>query len=103
LQVTEGPDAGKLCLLDFGLVAQIPVQDREAMVSATIHLANRDWDALIDDFIALEFLPQGADRCVCSCERDRGQGQGEVQHRRVAWEHGDWHASLPSLAPPAGA
>lgn len=36
--------------------------DREAMVSATIHLANRDWDALIDDFVLLGFLPRGCDR-----------------------------------------
>ena len=61
-QVTEGPDAGKLALLDFGLVAEVPRADREAMVSATIHLGNRDWDALITDFIALGFLPVGSDR-----------------------------------------
>jgi predicted unusual protein kinase regulating ubiquinone biosynthesis (AarF/ABC1/UbiB family) len=47
LLVTEGPDAGKLALLDFGLVAEIPVEDREAMVSATIHLANKDWCASV--------------------------------------------------------
>ena len=41
LKVTEGPNAGKLVLLDFGLVAEIPSADREAMVSAVIHLANR--------------------------------------------------------------
>lgn len=62
LQVTEGPDAGKLALLDFGLVAEIPAQDRAAMVSATIHLANRNWSALVDDFIDLEFLPTDANR-----------------------------------------
>ena len=62
LKVTEGPDAGKLALLDFGLVAEIPAPDRAAMVSATIHLANRDWGALVDDFIALGFLPAGCDR-----------------------------------------
>lgn len=38
--MTEGPDAGKLALLDFGLVAEIPPQDRAAMVSATIHLVS---------------------------------------------------------------
>ncbi len=62
MQVTEGPNAGKLALLDFGLVAEVPAADREAMVSATIHLGNRDWNALIDDFIALGFLPGGSDR-----------------------------------------
>ncbi len=60
--MTEGPHAGKLALLDFGLVAEIPEADREAMVSATIHLANRDWNGLIDDFIALQFLPASSDR-----------------------------------------
>eukprot|EP00878_Enallax_costatus_P022842 GHUV01024272.1.p1 GENE.GHUV01024272.1~~GHUV01024272.1.p1 ORF type:complete len:684 (+),score=139.67 GHUV01024272.1:232-2283(+) len=64
LKVTEGPHAGKLALLDFGLVAEIPAQDRAAMVSATIHLANRNWAALVDDFIDLEFLPPDANRAV---------------------------------------
>eukprot|EP00955_Chlamydomonas_euryale_P017467 186759-Chlamydomonas_euryale.AAC.1 len=32
------------------------------MVSATIHLANRDWDALIGDFVSLGFLPSDCDR-----------------------------------------
>ena len=36
--------------------------DREAMVSATIHLANRDWDGLVGDFVALGFLPPNCDR-----------------------------------------
>jgi hypothetical protein len=44
LCVTEGPYEGKLALLDFGLVAEVPPADRAAMVSATIHLANRDWN-----------------------------------------------------------
>lgn len=61
-QVTEGPHAGKLALIDFGLVSELPASDREAMVSATIHLGNRDWNALITDFIALGFLPADADR-----------------------------------------
>jgi predicted unusual protein kinase regulating ubiquinone biosynthesis (AarF/ABC1/UbiB family) len=38
-QVTEGPDAGKLALLDFGLVAEIPAQDRAAMVRGQLHTA----------------------------------------------------------------
>jgi hypothetical protein len=33
-------------------------------VSATIHLANRNWAALVDDFIDLEFLPADANRCA---------------------------------------
>lgn len=74
LKVTEGPHAGKLALIDFGLVAEIPQADREAMVSATIHLANRDWDALIDDFVMLGFLPRGCDRGLIIPVMDRVLG-----------------------------
>lgn len=71
LRVSEGPHKGKLALLDFGLVAEIPAPDREAMVSAVIHLANKDWDALIDDFISLNFLPQNCDRALIIPVMDR--------------------------------
>ncbi|GLI63329.1 hypothetical protein VaNZ11_006246 [Volvox africanus] len=71
LKVTEGPHAGKLALLDFGLVAEIPQRDRQAMVSATIHLANRDWSALIDDFVELGFLPPNPDRALIIPVMDR--------------------------------
>ncbi|GIL78183.1 hypothetical protein Vretifemale_7622 [Volvox reticuliferus] len=71
LKVTEGPHAGKLALLDFGLVAEIPQRDRQAMVSATIHLANRDWSALIDDFVELGFLPPDPDRALIIPVMDR--------------------------------
>lgn len=71
LKVTAGPHAGKLCLLDFGLVAEVPQRDRDSMVSATIHLANRDWPSLIDDFVALDFLPPDCDRGVIIPVMDR--------------------------------
>lgn len=41
------------------------------MVSATIHLANRDWDSLVDDFVALGFLPASIDRGVVIPVMDR--------------------------------
>eukprot|EP00913_Durusdinium_trenchii_P006886 g6477.t1 len=40
LKITEGDDAGKLCLLDFGLVAQVPRKDRDIIVSAVVHLGS---------------------------------------------------------------
>ena len=55
--MTEGPHAGRLALIDFGLVAEVPAPDRSAMLSGTIHLANGAWDDLITDFIALGALP----------------------------------------------
>ena len=43
-----------LALIDFGLIARVREEDRDAMVSALVHLANRDYGKLIDDFIGLE-------------------------------------------------
>jgi len=59
----DDPRDGMLCILDWGLTATIESADeRAAMVSAVIHLSNRDWPALVGDFEALGFLPVGCDR-----------------------------------------
>eukprot|EP00929_Paragymnodinium_shiwhaense_P005316 TRINITY_DN10708_c0_g1_i1.p1 TRINITY_DN10708_c0_g1~~TRINITY_DN10708_c0_g1_i1.p1 ORF type:complete len:857 (+),score=157.37 TRINITY_DN10708_c0_g1_i1:101-2671(+) len=62
LKVVSGPDEGKLCLLDFGLVAQVPEDARDIIVTAVVHLGTQNWDAFIDDFIALGFLTPEIDR-----------------------------------------
>eukprot|EP00448_Togula_jolla_P013946 CAMPEP_0170579030 /NCGR_PEP_ID=MMETSP0224-20130122/5770_1 /TAXON_ID=285029 /ORGANISM="Togula jolla, Strain CCCM 725" /LENGTH=846 /DNA_ID=CAMNT_0010902035 /DNA_START=10 /DNA_END=2550 /DNA_ORIENTATION=- len=62
LKITEGPDEGKLCLLDFGLVAQVPKTDRDVIVGSVIHLGTQNWEGLIDDFIVLGFLTKDVDR-----------------------------------------
>jgi len=64
LYVNSGPDEGKLVLLDFGLVAQIPEEDRDNIVTAVIHLGTQNWDGLIDDLVALRFLAKDCDRAV---------------------------------------
>lgn len=48
---------GKLVILDFGLMAEIQRPQMDRMVASIIHLANRDFEAVVDDFIALDFLP----------------------------------------------
>lgn len=53
-----------MALIDFGLVASIAQKDMDTMVSALIHLANRDYGSLVDDFIALGILPEDCDRPV---------------------------------------
>ncbi len=52
----------RMALIDFGLVASIRQDDMDSMVSAIIHLANRDYPSLVDDFIrqASELLILGA-------------------------------------------
>lgn len=55
-------DSGQLCIIDFGLMAEIEKREMDAMVSAIVHLANRDWPNVIDDFVALKFLPEDIDK-----------------------------------------
>jgi aarF domain-containing kinase len=55
LLVTED---GVLCLLDFGLCAEVDSKSREAMTKAIVHLLCRDFDSLIHlDTKELGFLP----------------------------------------------
>jgi len=52
----------KLALIDFGLVAQVRQEDMDSMVSAIVHLANKDYASLVDDFISLKILPDDCNR-----------------------------------------
>uniref|UniRef100_A0A7S4L0S1 Protein kinase domain-containing protein n=1 Tax=Guillardia theta TaxID=55529 RepID=A0A7S4L0S1_GUITH len=53
---------GKIALIDFGLVACLQQEDMDQIVNAIIHLANKDYPALVDDFISLGILPPDCDR-----------------------------------------
>jgi aarF domain-containing kinase len=53
---------GTLCLLDFGLCADIDAQTRMAMTAAIVHLLSGDFDTLISqDAKTLGFLPSNFD------------------------------------------
>lgn len=55
---------GKLALLDCGLMASIEQEDMDTMVSSVIHLSNKDYKSLVDDFIKLEILPADCNRAI---------------------------------------
>ena len=54
----------KLVLIDCGLMASIEETDRDNMISAVIHLANKNYAALVDDFIKLKILPADSNRAT---------------------------------------
>ena len=54
----------RLALIDCGLMASIDETDRDNMISAVIHLANKDYASLVDDFIKLKILPADANRAT---------------------------------------
>ncbi len=47
---------GKLCYLDFGMMSEVNDQSRTGLIQAVVHLANRNFDKLSEDFVKLGFL-----------------------------------------------
>ncbi|ERN15735.1 hypothetical protein AMTR_s00039p00053980 [Amborella trichopoda] len=54
------PD-GKLAILDFGLVTKLTDDKKYGMIEAIAHLIHRDYDAIVKDFVKLDFIPEGVD------------------------------------------
>lgn len=54
------PD-GKLAYLDFGMMSQIQPAQRYGLIEAIVHLVNRDFEALAQDYVKLEFLTPDTD------------------------------------------
>lgn len=57
-------DGAVVALIDCGLMAEIDSTDRDNMISAVIHLANKDYASLVDDFIKLKILPEDSNRAA---------------------------------------
>ena len=57
-------EGNELAIIDCGLVANIGEEDRDYMISAVIHLANKDYASLVDDFIRLKILPADSNRAA---------------------------------------
>mmetsp|Transcript_14872 Transcript_14872/g.26710 ORF Transcript_14872/g.26710 Transcript_14872/m.26710 type:complete len:440 (-) Transcript_14872:310-1629(-) len=60
----DDPSKGRLCLLDCGLMASVEQEDMDTFVSAIIHLSNKDYKSLVDDFISLGILPADCNRSL---------------------------------------
>ena len=52
---------GKLAILDFGLMTEVTENQKYGMVEAIVHLLNRDYSEIGQDFINLGFIPEGTD------------------------------------------
>ncbi|BAZ11706.1 ABC-1 domain-containing protein [Calothrix sp. NIES-4071] len=52
---------GKLAYLDFGMMSYIQPYQRYALINALVHVVNRDFTALVQDYIDLDFLPPDVD------------------------------------------
>jgi len=54
------PD-GRLAVLDFGLMTEVDDEIKYGMIEAISHLIHRDYEAIVQDFVTLQFIPQGTD------------------------------------------
>lgn len=52
---------GRLAYLDFGMMSTIKPYQRYGLIEAIVHLVNRDYEALGDDYIKLDFLTPDTD------------------------------------------
>ncbi len=49
---------GRLCYLDFGMMSEVSRQSRTGLIQAVVHLVNRNFDKLSEDFVKLGFLAE---------------------------------------------
>jgi hypothetical protein len=54
------PD-GKLAYLDFGMMSEVKPYQRYGLIQAVVHLVNRDFESLAEDYVKLEFLSPDTD------------------------------------------
>ncbi|AOY79557.1 AarF/ABC1/UbiB kinase family protein [Moorena producens JHB] len=52
---------GKLAYIDFGMMSQVKKYQRYGLVEAVVHLVNRDFPGLANDYVKLEFLTPETD------------------------------------------
>ena len=47
---------GRLCYLDFGMMSEVSRDSRSGLIQAVVHLVNKNFDKLSQDFVKLGFL-----------------------------------------------
>lgn len=52
---------GKLAYLDFGMMSEIQPPQRYGLIEAIVHVVNRDFEALANDYVKLDFLSPDTD------------------------------------------
>ncbi len=52
---------GKLAYLDFGMMSEMKPYQRYGLIEAIVHLVNRDFEGLANDYVKLEFLTPDVD------------------------------------------
>eukprot|EP00310_Coccolithus_braarudii_P012979 CAMPEP_0183344758 /NCGR_PEP_ID=MMETSP0164_2-20130417/10350_1 /TAXON_ID=221442 /ORGANISM="Coccolithus pelagicus ssp braarudi, Strain PLY182g" /LENGTH=782 /DNA_ID=CAMNT_0025515807 /DNA_START=212 /DNA_END=2560 /DNA_ORIENTATION=- len=102
----RSPD-GKLVILDFGLMTKITDNQKYGMIEAIAHLIHRDYERIGDDFVNLEFIPQGVDTAPIVPALARvfdaalaGGGAKSINFQELAADLADITFKFPFRIPP---
>jgi len=52
---------GRLAYLDFGMMSEVKEHQRYGLIEAVVHLVNREYESLAQDYVKLEFLTPDTD------------------------------------------
>jgi ubiquinone biosynthesis protein len=52
---------GRVCFMDFGIVGRVSEETKETLAETFVALLKRDYDALVDNYIELGYLPEDTD------------------------------------------
>ncbi|MEO1067841.1 MAG: AarF/ABC1/UbiB kinase family protein, partial [Cyanobacteria bacterium J06638_6] len=52
---------GRLAYLDFGMMSEVKPYQRYGLIEAVVHMVNRDFEGLANDYVKLEFLTPDTD------------------------------------------
>jgi predicted unusual protein kinase regulating ubiquinone biosynthesis (AarF/ABC1/UbiB family) len=95
-------------IIDYGLMATIEKEEMDAMVRAIIDLANRRYDAVVRDFIALKFLEPDVDKVAVEAvlgaildQALEGGGAKSINFQTLSDELASVTFDFPFRIPPA--
>ena len=88
------PD-GRIGIFDFGMVGKLSNELKQHMVNALMHVIQRDYRALIDDFVGMGFLSAEVDRESLFAdlspiiEARFAEGMTKVRFRKMLFDFSD--------------
>jgi len=86
---------GRIGIFDFGMVGRLSDELKQHLVNALVHVVQREYRALVDDFVGMGFLDAAADRVALTAELTPiiesrfSEGMTKVRFRKMLFDFSD--------------
>lgn len=96
---------GRIGVFDFGMVGKLSSELKMHLVNALIHVTQRDYRALVDDFVGMGFLTDDVDRdALCAdltpiLDTRFSEGMNKVRFRKMLFDFSDVCYQYPFRLP----